>query len=145
MKRKLFIAAGALALVGLIAGILVYFFVYNKPHKDYLKAEPEFTVEALALFEEFRADQAAASAMYNGKVIAVTGALTSVEQNDSFTVAVFEIDEGMFGSEGIRFTMLPESKDKIISQAPGTTLTIKGFCTGYNETDVILEHCSLVE
>ncbi len=144
MKRKLFIAAGALALVGLIAGILVYFFVYNKPHKDYLKAEPEFTVEALALFEEFRADQAAASAMYNGKVIAVTGALTSVEQNDSFTVAVFEIDEGMFGSEGIRFTCCLNQRIKS-SARRGNNPYHQRFLHGYNETDVILEHCSLVE
>lgn len=127
MKRKLFIAAGALALVGIIAGILVYFFVYNKPHKDYAKAEPEFTVDALALFEEFRTDQAAASGIYNGKVIAVTGTLTTVEQNDSLTVAVFEIDEGMFGSEGIRFTMLPASKDEIISQAREQPLPSKVF------------------
>lgn len=143
MKRKLFIAAGAIAGLGLVAGLIVYFFVFNKPHTDYSRAVPDFDLNAAALFEEFRTNTVASSTKYNGKVLSITGELNAVEQADSLTVAVFGFEEGMFGSEGIRCTMIPEHAAEIIHIAPGTSVTLKGFCTGYNDTDVILEHCSL--
>ncbi|MBK6965610.1 MAG: hypothetical protein IPH20_17210 [Bacteroidales bacterium] len=143
MKKKILIAGGALAGVGLVAGLIVYFFVFNKPHEDYSKATPDFDLAAAALFEEFRTNPETASARYNGKVLSVTGELNAVEQTDSLTIAVFGFEEGMFGSEGIRFTMIPEFAKEIINVAPGANITIKGLCAGYNETDVILEHCSL--
>ncbi len=143
MKKKILIFGGALAGLGLVAGLFVYFFVFNKPHKDYSRATPDFDIAAAALFEEFRTNPETASAKYNGKVLSVTGELNAVEQTDSLTIAVFGFEEGMFGSEGIRFTMIPEFSKEIINVAPGTKTIIKGLCAGYNETDVILEHCSL--
>jgi hypothetical protein len=143
MKKKLLIIAGGLAAAGFVAALLVYFFVYNKPHKDYSKAKPDFEVEAIAFFEEFRTNAAASSARYNGKVVSVTGQLSSVEVTDEQVVAVFEIDEGMFGSEGVRCVFIPEQSEALMTIPPGTIITIKGHCTGYNETDVILEHCSI--
>lgn len=143
MKRKLFIAAGALAGLGLIAGLIVYFFVFNKPHTDYSREVAEFDLNAAALFEEFRTNAVAASTKYNGKVLSITGELNAVEQSDSLTIAVFGFEEGMFGSEGIRCTMIPAHASEIVGMAPGTSISLKGFCTGYNDTDVILEHCSL--
>ncbi|MHC1777356.1 MAG: hypothetical protein AB9834_18285 [Lentimicrobium sp.] len=143
MKNKLLKTGAVLAGTGIVAGLFVYFFVFNKPHKDYSKATPDFDIAAAALFEEFRTNPEAASTKYNGKVLSVTGELNAVEQTDSLTIAVFGFEEGMFGSEGIRFTMIPEFAKEIINVAPGTNITIKGLCAGYNETDVILEHCSL--
>jgi hypothetical protein len=143
MKKKWLIILGGLAAAGIVAALLVYFFVYNKPHKDYSKAKPDFEVEAIAFFEEFRTNAAASSARYNGKVIAITGQLSSVEVTDEQVVALFEIDEGMFGSEGVRCVLIPEKAETLMSIPPGSTITIKGHCTGYNETDVILEHCSI--
>jgi len=125
--------------------LLVDFFVYNKPHQDYSKASPEFIVESLTIFKEFKNDPQATSSLYNGKVIAITGDLSAVENTVGLTIAVFEIRDGMFGSEGLRCTMLPESAEKIAGIADGTKVTIKGLCPGYNVTDVILEHCSLID
>ncbi len=143
MKRKIFIIGGTLAGIGLIAGLIVYLFVFNKPHKDYSKASPDFDIKAAALFEEFRTNPDSSSAKYNGKVISVTGELNSIEQPDSLTIAVFGFEEGLFGSEGVRCTMIPDHADELIGIAPGTSVTLKGLCSGYNDTDVILEHCSL--
>jgi len=143
MKRKIVVIGGVLAGIGLITGFIVYFFVFNKPHTDFSKATPDFDIKAAALFEEFRTNPEASSAKYNGKVLSVTGELNSIEQPDSLTIAVFGFEEGMFGSEGIRFTMNPEHAGELVSIAPGTNITLKGLCTGYNDTDVILEHCSL--
>ena len=137
------IVIGIIAGVGLIGALAVYFFVFNKPHTDYATATPDYDLKAATLFEEFRTNPESSGTKYNGKVLSITGELNSVEQTDSLTVAVFGFEEGMFGSEGVRCTMIPEHSSEVVRVAPGTTLTIKGYCTGYNETDVIIEHCSL--
>jgi hypothetical protein len=143
MKKKWMTVIGIIAGVGLIGALIVYFFVFNKPHTDYSKATPDFDLKAAALFEEFRTNPESSGTKYNGKVLSITGELNAVEQTDSLTVAVFGFEEGMFGSEGIRCTMIPEHSGEVVKVAPGTTITLKGYCTGYNDTDVIIEHCSL--
>jgi len=145
MKRKLFVIAGILAVLGLIAGVLVYVFVVNKPHTDYAKAKPDVQIESRALFDAYKANATNAATLYNGKVIELAGNLNAVEQTDSLTIAVFEFEEGMFGSEGIRCTMIPEYAPDIARTPPASAVKIKGYCTGYNDTDVILEHCSIVK
>lgn len=144
MKKKWFLVLGSLALVGIIAAVLVYIFVYNKPQPDYSTKEADFTLPATELFHEFRNDPAVAGAKFNGKVLAVQGNLSAVEIADSLTIAVFAIEEGLFGDEGIRFAFIPEHAESIRNTPPQSAITIKGYCTGFNDTDVIMEHCSLV-
>ncbi len=145
MKKKWLAALRIIALIGIIAAILVYIFVYNKPQPDYAKEKPDFTLNAEQLFKEFQSNPTTAGAKYNGKVLAVDGNLNSIEKSDSLLIAVFAVEEGMFGDEGIRFSFIPELRSEIESVAPGTAITIKGYCTGYNDTDVVMEHCSLVK
>lgn len=145
MKKKRILILGSLAIIGIIAALLVYFFVYNKQQPDYSKVKPDFTLNGIELFKEFKADPFATGKKYNGKVLAIEGNLNSVEITDSLTIAVFAIEEGMFGDEGIRFAFIPLFADKIKSTPPEALVTIKGYCTGFNDTDVIMEHCSLVE
>ncbi len=145
MKKKWLAAIGIIALIGIIAAVLIYIFVYNKPQPDYAKKKPDFTLKAEQLFTEFKADPSVAGTKYNGKVLAIEGNLNSIEKNDSLLIAVFAIEEGMFGDEGIRFSFIPEYMSDIETIAPGTAVTIKGYCTGYNDTDVIMEHCSLIK
>jgi hypothetical protein len=57
---------------------------------------------------------------------------------------VFVFDEGMFGAEGVRATFLPKYNEKVKNLILGASVTIKGYCTGYNETDVILEKASII-
>ncbi len=145
MKKNWILILGSLAIIGVIAAILIYIFVYNKQQPDYSKANPDYTLNGEELFREFRNNPDAAAEKYNGKVLAIEGNLYSVESTDSLTIAVFAIEEGMFGDEGIRFAFIPEFASKIASTPPESLVTIKGYCTGFNDTDVIMEHCSLVE
>lgn len=145
MKKKWIFYLVSLAIIGIIAAVLVYFFVYNKQQPDYSKAKPDFTLNGIELFKEFKDNPVLAGEKYNGKVLAIEGSLNSVEKTDSLTIAVFAMEEGMFGDEGIRFAFIPSFADKISSTPPETMVTIKGYCTGFNDTDVIMEHCSLVE
>lgn len=136
---KIFIG---LVLIGIIAAGLGYKFIYNKPHKDYAKAKAEFSLTSEELFAEYQNNRQAAEQKFNGKVIKISGMLNNVETPESMTIAVFVMQEGMFGDEGIRCTILPNFAEKIISLA-GKEVILKGYCTGYNDTDVILEKCSI--
>ncbi|MGE5384185.1 MAG: OB-fold protein [Omnitrophica WOR_2 bacterium] len=145
MRKKWIIAITSLVVIGAIAAVLVYIFIYNKPQPDYSRTDPDFRLKASDLYHEFKSNAAVAGAKYTGKVLAVTGDLSSVENTDSLTTAVFAIEQGMFGDEGVRCAFIPEFVKEITSTANGSAVTIKGYCTGFNDTDVILEHCSLLK
>ncbi len=133
----------ALFVVGIIGAGLGYKFIYNKPHRDFEKAKSDFSLAGEELYSQFKNSTIQASERYTGKVIEVSGQLSTVETPDSLTIAVFALDEGLFGTEGIRFSMLTNHA-KNIAHFVGSEVKLKGYCTGYNETDVILEKCSIV-
>lgn len=131
-------------ILGIIGAGLGYKFIYNKPHRNFEKAKPDHVLTAESLFQEFRTNRQEAQLLYNGKVIQITGRVNKIEIADSLTIAVFILDEGMFGDEGIRCSMLPNHREKV-HFFEGKITTIKGYLTGYNDTDVILENCSIIE
>ena len=132
-------------LVGLIAALLVFRFVINKPHPDYEKIEPAYVLLAVDLFESYAGDRATAEGLYNGKIVQLNGTLSKIEKTDSLTVGIFVFDNGMFGDEGVRCTMLPQYAQVTGDFAEGSEVRIKGFVAGYNETDVILDKCSIIK
>jgi hypothetical protein len=135
----------ALFLLGIIAGMLGYFFVYNKPHKDYLKARPELSLSAAELYTAFIENPAVAAPKYNGRVIEIDGKIDDREISGEMVIIVFIFDDGMFGPEGVRCTMLPEMTEAAMSLSIGDYIKLKGLCTGYTGVDVILDKCSIVE
>jgi hypothetical protein len=143
MKTWIKIVIG-LVVVGIIGLFLVYKFVYNKQHPDYENIEPAYTLTAPELYQAFKTGKDAASVKYNGKVIALTGKLSKVETADSLVTAVFVFNQGDFGDEGIRCTMLRKFNDEASKLQPDGEVKVKGYCTGYNETDVIFEKCSII-
>ena len=132
-----------LVVLGIVGVGLGYKFVYNKPHTNYEKATADFSLAGMELFSQFKSSTQQASERYTGKVLEITGKLNSVETPDSLTIAVFTLDEGMFGDEGIRCAMLPNHARQL-TQYIGADVKLKGYCTGYNETDVIMEKCSII-
>jgi hypothetical protein len=133
-----------LIVVGLIALLLVYKFLYNKQHPDYENVEAKFTLSAQDIYNAYKTNKDAASAKFNGKMIALTGKLSKVEVADSLVTAVFVFSQGDFGDEGVRCTMLKKFNDAAGKLQPDGEFMVKGYCTGYNETDVILDKCSII-
>jgi hypothetical protein len=131
-------------LLGILAAAYVYFFVYNKPQPDYSQETPAWTLPASQIFEEFKKDKTASDKKYTGKVVAVSGTMKNVETAGNLTIVVFVFAAGDFGDEGVRCTLLPASVEKVKKLAPGENVVIKGYCTGYNDTDVIIEKCTLM-
>ncbi len=133
-----------LVLTGFSAAVAVYFLAYNKPHPDYEKAKPEFIISAEALYSAFIDDEMAANDQFTGKVVAIDGQVAGVEQLDELVIVSFVYDEGFFGGEGVRCTMLEGHHERALGLLPGESVKIKGLCTGFTGSDVILEHCSFL-
>ncbi|NOR88378.1 MAG: hypothetical protein GQ527_12285 [Bacteroidales bacterium] len=128
--------------IGLLGGAYGYFFMYNKSHPDYEQLEAEINVSANDLFHACRDE--GLSSKYTGKLLEITGIPNEVEVHDSLSTLVFVFDEGMFGPEGVRVTFLSHYNDQIQHLSLNKEIRIKAYCTGFNETDVILEKASLV-
>ncbi len=135
----------ALGIFGLIAAFLIYFFVYNKPHPDYKKASPAFVLTAAELYQAYIDNRSTAESTYNGKIIQISGRVDDIEIVDTLRVIMFSFETGAFGAEGVRCSMMPEFNEAIDNLEIGDYVTIKGFCSGFNDTDIILENCSLAE
>jgi len=135
----------AIVLIGIMAAGLGYKFVYNKPHRDFEKAQADYTLSCEEAYNAYVKNRTDADQMYTGKVLQIEGELTSMETPDSMTILVFALSEGMFGDEGVRITMLPKYDMMAQALLPGDNVKAKGFCTGYNDTDVILEKGSLIK
>ena len=145
MKRKnIFKIAIALFVIGIVSAGLVFRFVINKPHKDFEKAKPAYIVSASELFDTFRSEREEAEMKFNGQVVLLNGKLDKIEVSDNLVTGVFVFEQGMFGDEGVRCTMLPNHSANLKAIPEGSEVQLKGFLTGYNETDVILEQCSVI-
>jgi hypothetical protein len=146
MKRNTIIKIFAgLFLVGIISAGLVYTFVINKPHRDYEKARPAFILSAADLFNSFHSDRQEAESKFNGQVVLLFGKLDKIENDGSLVTGVFVFNQGMFGDEGIRCAMLPDYAAGLTNIPEGSEIRLKGYLTGYNDTDVILENCSIIQ
>jgi hypothetical protein len=137
---KIFIAG---AIVFIIAFVVVYVFIYNKPHADYEKAKPDFVLTAGELYNAFIENRAEAEAQYNGKVVLINGEFSTSEQSEDMVILSFSFSDGLFGDEGVRCTMLENHQEEAMLLKPGNQVTVKGLCTGFTGHDVIMEFCSL--
>ena len=138
--KKILVAFLILALMG---GVYTYFFMYNKSHPDYENLDADIKITAEQLFTDCKSNGNAS--LYTGKILEITGNPTSLEKNDSIYTLVFAFEEGMFGDEGIRVSFLPNYFDQLNDLNLEQQVSLKAFCAGYNETDVILEKASIIK
>jgi hypothetical protein len=139
---KIILIIVALGFIGMILG---YFFYYNKSHPDFENLKPDHKLSASELYQSFKEKEDESGKKYNGKIIEINGAFTKVESKDSLVIVVFVFNQGMFGDEGIRCTMLRKFNNEALNLQQGQACSLKGYCTGYNDPDVILEQCSILK
>ncbi len=132
-----------LCLAGIVSAFLFNHYVINKPHPDYEKEPAKFSLKASELYKQYTTDRKTSEKKYNGQLIEIDGKYTRVEKSDTSSIVVFAFNQGMFGDEGIRCTLLPKYKTAIAAYPKGSEVKIKGFCSGYNDTDIILTKCSI--
>ena len=132
----------ALLFMGVLAGIYGYFFMYNKSHPDYENLSADIKISAEELFSQCKNENK--SSQYTGKILEIYGQAHAIENNEGMITLIFEFEEGMFGSEGVRVTFLNQYSQEVIDLDLNTEIKLKAYCTGYNGTDVVLEKASLI-
>jgi hypothetical protein len=143
MKKIALIVFALIVLAG-AAAFVVYKYVYNKPHPDYVEKKADLYIAAKRLWTDYSMNKAIADPKYTGKVIEVEGSIMRVETVENLVIVVFAFRRGDFGDEGIRVTMLPQYNQAAKGINPFKKVKIKGLCTGYNDQDVIMENGSIV-
>ena len=131
-------------LIVIVAGGIIGYTMWNKPFKDPLKGDA-IGVTATQLFNDFSTNEAAAQKKYvpeklGEKKVQVTGVISSTGKNEDgeFFYTLKTSDE-MFGVKCIM-----DKGNEIANAKSGDTITIRGFCDGYN-MDVIVNRCRQVK
>lgn len=129
MKKRVYILALSALLICIA---LILFYRWNKPHQN-IAVTTGIKIDATDLFKEFSETEKTATAKYNGKVLEISGIVSSISTNqEGKTIVQLQTDDPMFG---INCTMDKNSKFK-----EGEPVTLKGICSGFT-TDVIIIRC----
>lgn len=145
MKKLLKIGL-ILSVTGLIVAALVWKFYVNKPHDDIEKALPSYSMTAEEIWKQYNIDTATADSTYNGKVIELSGTLNRADKSDSLVYVVFVMEaDSLFGDKSVRCEMLHKYNDEAMAIAANAPVKIKGFCTGFDQTDIKFNKCSILK
>lgn len=124
----------------LMAGAYVWFFVYNKSHRDMSSAEPEVVISAEDLYVAYNEDERGSSLAYNGKILEVTGTISNIKEIDGFTNVYLATSDMM---AEISAELDPQHPFDEANYKVGDEVTLRGECAGYN-LDVVLNRCYIV-
>ncbi len=111
-----------------------YVFVYAKNHHRDVQAEKSIVVVSDSLSAAFGADEAKANAAYLNKAIEVTGAIINIDKNQAGQTTILVGDKAAFSNVSITLTAPLPSKYGV-----GSTITVKGVCTGFLSDVVITD------
>ncbi len=131
MRKIFFFSTGILLC---LAGWAVY--AYMKPHRNVANEKTNATVSAFLLYNDFKQDEAGADKKWIGKIIEITGTVTSIIPAGIYTS--INLKAAIDG--GINCNVLSSDLSGEKSPFVGETLTIKGKCTGFL-LDVNLVDC----
>lgn len=135
-----------LAVLLLLMAVAFYVYrEYNRKAPDTVNLKAAYQLPAVELIADFQTSETDANAKYLGKILAVTGMVKSVDSDSSGTQTLVIGDTASLSS--IRCTMNTNAPEQGVRYQTGTTVTIKGFCTGFNAddmglgADVLLNRC----
>lgn len=106
--------------------IFLWFFVYNKPHRNIEKAKPDFVMEAEQVIGLFEENDSSAQIKFSDKVVQFTGNVSSKESADTTVTLLFDFG----GAYVITAQMLPKYKSDAEKLSVGTRVQLKGLYNG---------------
>ena len=135
-----------LAVIGLIAAVFIWKFYVNKPHDDIDRATPAYSMTTEEIWKQYNLDLKTADSLYTGKVIEISGKINRTDKSDTLVYAVFVMEvDSMFGDKSVRCEMLQKYNIKASAFQKDALVKIKGFCTGFDQTDIKFNKCSIVK
>jgi hypothetical protein len=137
MSRKVVIVLIILAIAS-VSVLFLWKWVFKKSDVSVASQKTEYEIASDLLAHEFEENEETANAKYLGKVIAVSGIVNSVTEDEQSLSVYLKKDEDLSG------VMCTFSKNTIPSGKvkAGDNVIIKGICDGYL-MDVTLNKCSL--
>jgi len=137
-KKRAVFGWGILLLLLIAAGYGYH--LYNKPRQSAGEQSVQVTISADSLFSAYQRDEQGSDKKYLGKVIEVSGTVSSVQHSGQSEIWILSTSSSMGG--GINCQMYPGQK--LTTPKAGDKVTIKGKCTGYL-MDVNLADCAVSE
>jgi hypothetical protein len=137
MSRKAIVALLLIALA-IVAALIVWKWVFKKSEVNVSSKKAEIEIEAAVLTREFEENEEAANIRYLGKIIAVSGTVNSVTEDEQ-NLSVYLKNAEDFS--GVMCT-ISKASENINPFKAGDQVKIKGICDGYL-MDVKLNKCSL--
>ncbi|MBL7941706.1 MAG: hypothetical protein JNM00_03015 [Flavobacteriales bacterium] len=128
MKKVLYIV-----LVLIVAGGAIGYYMWNKPHETALNVETAFQMNASDLYAAFESDSASANTKYLGKMIEISGEVTSTEKMENGTNVVYLKAPSEMGVVSCQMM-----KEETTTPTASEKVTIKGHCNGF-EGDLLPE------
>ena len=112
----------------------IVYFSFNKPHKNFVKAPLDYTIQSTELFQKYQLDVSNANASFLDKILSINGTIKEISSN------MIILDGNIVCSFNPPQTIDPKLKltDKI---------SIKGRCIGYDDLleEVRIDNCSLMQ
>lgn len=103
------------------------------------------SISAVQLYKEYDSNGVAADKKYKDKLLAVTGAVDSIDKDildtPYVTLRTQSFGSGLYSAEVQ--CMFEENHDALANLSKGQTVTIVGKCNGNSLINVILENCQL--
>jgi hypothetical protein len=137
MKKMIIISV--LLVIGFTA--LFMYREYTREVKSATSSNPDFRTDAKVLVPEFASNDAYALAKYSGKLIEVSGPVSSTEINSQPVIVL--------GND-------PQIKIRCVFDelndfpAAGSSVVIRGYCTGFNKdeligSDIMMNRCAIIK
>ena len=107
---------------------------YYRKNKNLEEVVAEVTIDAPQLIKAFETDSAAANKKFLGKIIAVNGAVKSIEKEEG-TATLILGEAGTMSS--VRCSMDTTHLSRLAGIKEGQTVTVKGACAGFNQDELL--------
>ncbi len=137
-------------LIILNVGIGAWFGIneYNRTNKDISYVKADIKITATALIHQYETNDSLADKIYLGRVIETRGKVKDLKKDESGYYTVVLGDSA--GMSSVRCSMDSVHQQDAAMLTPGTSATVRGYCTGFNKddlglgSDVILNRCVIV-
>lgn len=136
MKRKNVIRYIVLPGLLLICAAALYIYKeFTRTHKDTAILRPDYSFTATSLLNEFENNEQSSNSKYWDKVLRVEGTIKELDRDDKGYYSVILGDTSSMSS--VRCSMDSNHNAEAGKLTKGSTIAIKGICTGFN-TDELL-------
>jgi acetyltransferase-like isoleucine patch superfamily enzyme len=135
MKKKKLIYKILVIVVFLIMGVALYAYKeYNRKNVDIADTKAAFTLTDLQLINEFTQDQNASNKKYLGKILELSGSIKKIDTDaNGYHTLILGNAVNM---NSVRCSVDSAFNKDAHNLTVGSSVVIKGICTGYNADDL---------